>query len=46
MIKPKKTREDGNTMGMLEKINANKILVGRKPLETHGRRSRIILKLV
>jgi hypothetical protein len=44
MIKPKKTREAGNTMGMEEKIKSHKTLVGRRPLETDGQRLGIVLK--
>jgi hypothetical protein len=45
MIKLKKTREVGNKMGMEEKIEAHKNLVGR-PLGIDGQRSRIILKWI
>jgi hypothetical protein len=46
MIKSKKTREAGNAMGMEEKVKAHETLVGRRPLETNGQRTRIILKWI
>jgi hypothetical protein len=46
MIKSKKTREAGNTMGMEEKIKAHKTLVGRRLLGKDGQRTRIILKWI
>jgi len=46
MIKSKKTIKAGNTMGMEEKINAHKTLVGKRPLGTDDQRSIIILKWI